>query len=388
MLRDVFSQQTEFPNEPNQLARARTQLIRTGRPLLDLTPSNPTAVGLSFGSDWLQLLARSKSLAYDPEPFGALAARQAVAARWKHRGEAVPAEQIVLSASTSEAYSHLFKLLCNPGDEVLVPQPSYPLFEHLARLEHVHLAGYRLGYDGSWYIDLDSLRRAQTTRTKAVILVSPNNPTGSIVNEDELKVIAALGLPVISDEVFSTFLFGKSRTRYESAIGIDSTLVFVLDGLSKSLGLPQCKLAWTSVVGPKGLVEQALSRIEIIADAFLSVATPIQYALPELLEDEHDRHSVIISRLEQNLNVLEQLVRGSAATALATEGGWSAVLQLPSTRTESEWVLTLLEQDGVWLQPGWFFDFERESFVVVSLLTPSEDFKTGIERLVRRVNRE
>lgn len=388
MLSLVFSRQTEFPLEPNPLFQRRAELQDAGYRVLDLTASNPTAVGLTLADNWAHGLARSDVYRYDPEPFGSLSARLALVERWRRLGQPITADRIALSASTSEAYSHLFKLLCNPGDDVLVPQPSYPLFEHLARLEHVRLSGYRLEYDGRWSIDLDSLKAARGPRTKAVILVSPNNPSGSIVSADELEVIASLGIPIISDEVFSGFLFGAAKTRFRTALGVDDTLVFALDGLSKSFGLPQCKLAWTSVAGPPKLVEQALSRLEILADAYLSVSTPIQCALPELLSTEAERHQVIQSRLETNLAELRRLVSGSAATLLSLDGGWSAVLQLPSTRSESQWVLTLLEEDAVWVQPGWFFDFEREAFVVVSLLTPSEDLRTGIERLVRRVNAE
>lgn len=388
MLSPVFSRQTEFPLEPNPLFQRRAELLAAGYHALDLTVSNPTAVGLQFPDDWSHWLARPAVHCYDPAPFGSLSARTALVERWRHLGHTITEERIVLSASTSEAYSHLFKLLCDPGDDVLVPQPSYPLFEHLARFEHVHLSGYRLEYDGRWYIDLDSLKAARGPRTKAVILVSPNNPSGSMVSADELTAIASLGLPIISDEVFSRFLFGAAKTRFRTALGADDTLVFVLDGLSKSLGLPQCKLAWTSVAGPRNLVDSALSRLEIIADAYLSVATPIQCALPDLLSIEAARHQVIQARLETNLDEVRRLVSGSAATLLSIDGGWSAVLQLPNTRSESEWVLNLLEDYGVWVQPGWFFDFEREAFVVVSLLTPTEELRTGIERLVRRVNVE
>jgi alanine-synthesizing transaminase len=384
MLLSVFSRQTEFSTEPNAIIRRRTELSLAGRPILDLSGSNPTVVGLNLDGQWPEALSLSGALRYDPEPFGMVGARDALAARSARLGRELCSSRIVLSASTSEAYSHLFKLLCDPGDDVLVPRPSYPLFEHLARLEHVRLSPYQLEYDGRWYIDLDSLRQARGPRSKAVILVSPNNPTGSLTSADEFTAIVELGLPVISDEVFSRFLFGSAAVRFRSAIGLEDTLVFTLDGLSKSLGLPQCKLAWTSVSGPSRLVDRALGRLEIIADAFLSVSTPIQCALPELLRREEARHGVIQARLEANLRELQRLVAGTCVTAMHLEGGWSAVLQIPSTRSETDWVLTLLEADGIWVQPGWFFDFPREAYVVVSLLTPCADFVSGIERLVRR----
>lgn len=386
MLSGVFSRQTEFPNEPNLVTRRRSELIDAGRPILDLTCSNPTTVGLDVDRNILEALGDPRALRYAPEPLGSHEARSALSERWRRLGHEQPPEHIVLSASTSEAYSHLFKLLCDPTDEVLVPQPSYPLFEHLAQLEHVQLSTYQLEYDGSWYIDLDSLRQARTSRTRAIILVSPNNPTGSITRDEEFRAIAELGLPIISDEVFSGFLFAGATSRYRSALGRPECLVFVLDGLSKSLGLPQTKLAWTSLSGPEPLVASALERLEVIADAFLSVSTPIQCALPELLRREAERHDVIQRRLERNLAELKRLTADSAVTSLCLDGGWSAVLQVPNTRTETEWVLTWLERDEVWVQPGWFFDFAREAFVVVSLLTPDDLFATGIERVVRRVS--
>jgi alanine-synthesizing transaminase len=386
MLPAVFSRQTEFPSEPNVVVRRRSELVDAGRPILDLAGSNPTVVGLDFDTSILAALADPRGLRYAPEPLGSRQAREVLSRRWHELGHAQALERIVLSASTSEAYSHLFKLLCDPGDEVLVPRPSYPLFEHLAQLEHVRLSTYQLEYDGRWYIDLDSLKLAQTPRTKAVVLVSPNNPTGSVTCSDELSAIAALGLPIISDEVFSGFLFDQATARHRSALSQQDCLVFVLDGLSKALGLPQCKLAWTSLSGPQNLVEVALDRLEVISDAFLSVSTPIQAALPELLRREAERHGLIQSRLEGNLRELKRLVSDSAVTLLHLDGGWSAVLQLPNTSSETEWVLALLEQDDLWVQPGWFFDFAREAYVVVSLLTPHDEFAIGIERLVRRAN--
>ena len=290
-------------------------------------------------------------------------------------------ERILLTASTSEAYGFLFKLLCDPGDEVLVPQPSYPLFEHLARLEHVRLVPYDLGYDGAWYLVLDSVQRALSPRTRAILLVSPNNPTGSITSHEELLALGRLGLPIVSDEVFSRFLFGATTTRFRSAIELNDSLVFVLDGLSKSMGLPQCKLGWTSVNGPSKIVEEALGRLEVICDSYLSVGTPIQLALPTLLTHEVSRHRVIQERLEQNLAYLRRVTRDRTVTPLSLDGGWSAVLQVPSTRSETDWVLGLMNDPGVLVQPGWFFDFVREAYVVVSLLTEPEVFEHGLSAL-------
>jgi aspartate/methionine/tyrosine aminotransferase len=384
----VFSRQTEFPSEPNPLMLRRWELQRAGQHLVDLSASNPTSVGLDFDPTWLNVLSQPRTLAYDPEPFGMLEAREALAARWARRGAKVAADNIVLSSSTSEAYGFLFKLLCDPGDEILVPCPSYPLFEHLAQLEHVRVVNYPLRYDGAWYFDLDALRELCTARTKAVVLVSPNNPTGSVTRDDELAAIDALGLPVISDEVFASFLFGAGKSRFRTALGLEKCLVFVLDGLSKSLGLPQCKLAWTTLSGPPPLVAAARERLEVIADAYLSVSTSIQVGLPALLQRETERHATLQTRLARNLTTLREATLGTAVTVLQLDGGWSAILRLPNTRSESEWVLTLLERDGIWVQPGWYFDLTPEAHIVVSLLTPPEVFADAIGRIVRRVDAE
>lgn len=388
MLGSVFSRKSEFPIGPNLVTQRRIELSQAGHALLDLSGTNPTTVGLDLDSDWLTSLAHRRSLTYEPEAFGMPGARQALAARWARAGHAVSPDNILLTASTSEAYGYLFKLLCDPGDQILVPRPSYPLFEQLAQLEQIELVTYPLEYDGCWYIDIDELRARRSGRTKAVILVSPNNPTGSVTRPDEFSALDQLGVPVISDEVFSGFLFGSARSRFRSALALENSLVFVLDGLSKSFGLPQCKLAWTTVSGPGKWVEPALERLEVIADAFLGAATPIQAALPELLAREMERRAGILTRLERNLHELRRIVSGTTVTVLELDGGWSAVLRLPSTRSETDWVITLLEGEGLWVQPGWFFDFTREAYVVVSLLTPPDEFARGIERLVRRVDVE
>lgn len=377
----VFSQRSAYEAEENAISARKRELLARGRMLLDLTRSNPTAASLAPFESLTDLIGPPGSERYAPHPMGIASARVAISERWRRRGYDVPSERIVLSASTSEAYGFLFKLLCDPGDEVLVPEPSYPLFEHLARLEHCRLVPYRLLYDGAWYIDMDSVTAAIGDKTRAILIVSPNNPTGSIASETELFALANLGLPLICDEVFSEFLFGDAKSRFRSAIGCGSTLVFVLDGLSKSLGLPQCKLGWMSASGPESMVKEALTRLELIGDCYLSVATPVQLALPELLAREPQRHDVIQERLETNRSALHRLTRDSCVTPLHLDGGWSAVLSVPRTRSESDWVLGLLETPGVVVQPGWFFDFPTEGFLVISLLTEPATFAAGIERL-------
>jgi len=382
----LFSQRSRCFGEENAISLKKRALLASGRTLLDLTRSNPTETGLAPFEQLRELLAPPETERYAPDPFGIISARQALSERWSRQGHSVAPEQILLTASTSEAYGFLFKLFCDPGDELLVPEPSYPLFEHLARLEHAKLLPYRLLYDGAWHIDLDSLRSAITPKSRAILLVNPNNPTGSIVSQSELVAIAEMGLPLISDEVFSGFLFGAATARFRSAITVQQQLVFALDGLSKSMGLPQCKLGFTTVGGPKQLVAEAMQRLEVIGDSYLSVGTAVQLALPELLKHEPERHQVIQSRLEQNLACLKRVTSGSSVTTLAMDGGFSAVLRVPRTRSESEWVLGLLEEPGVLVQPGWFYDFASEAFLVVSLLTLPHEFEQGIERLCHYVD--
>lgn len=323
--------------------------------------------------------AQSASRVYRPEARGLRSAREAVSELTKS-----PVEDIVLTASTSEAYSYLFKLLCDPGDSVLVPAPSYPLFEHLAELEGVRAVPYRLAYDGAWHVDLGSVRAAVDARTRALVLVSPNNPTGHYTREAELAELARFGLPLISDEVFAPFWLGKPRPLPPRPA---DCLMFTLDGLSKRAGSPQLKLGWMLVSGPEGARREALSRLELIADTFLSVSTPVQQALPQLLELCPEITEHIARRCRENLAALSQAVRGSAVTLLTPEAGWSAPLHLPRVVSEEELVLGLLRDASVLVQPGWFYDFEDEPYAIVSLLGEPRAFHEGVARLVTHVTR-
>lgn len=352
--------------------------------MLDLTESNPTRAALPYASGAiLEAMASPDALLYEPASFGLGSAREAVAKELR----ADPA-RVVLTASTSEAYAFLFKLLCDPGDEVLVPVPSYPLFEHLARLEAVRAVPYRLAYDGAWHVDLDSLRSAVGDRTRAVITVSPNNPTGSYLKRTELAALAALGLPIVSDEVFASYPLRNDPTRAWTALEAQGPLVFSLGGLSKLAALPQMKLAWIVVGGDAPDVTDAMGRLEIVADAYLSVGTPVQHAVSHLLAARGATEGAIRSRTRANLELLRSRVAGTSATLLDVEGGWYATLRVPATRTEESWVLALLEQDGVYVHPGHFFDFEREAYLVLSLLTPEARFAEGVDRIVTRLARE
>lgn len=356
-----------------------------GEPILDLTESNPTRAELCWDPDVLCAAFNHPALVrYEPSPFGSLEARQAVAEHWCGRPRPLP-DRIVLTAGTSDAYSYLFKLLCDPGDEVLVPQPGYPLFDHLAQIEGVRLRGYPLGYDGAWHVDLDALRRRLAPRTRAIVVVNPNNPTGSYLKRSELRAMAELGLPLISDEVFSAFGMREDPERVSTVFGAEGPLVFALGGLSKALALPQIKLSWMAVSGPPASVKDALARLELIADTFLSVSTAAQLAAPRLLREADRVFGRIQQRVCGGLDVLRRTLADTAGTVLRVEGGWNAVVRLPNIRTELEWVLGLLEQDQVLVHPGWFYDFPTEPFVVLSLLTAPEVFAEGAVRLARRV---
>jgi aspartate/methionine/tyrosine aminotransferase len=292
---------------------------------------------------------------------------------------------MVLTPGTSDAYGYLLKLLCDPGDEVLVPQPGYPLLDHLARLEGVVLRGYPLQYDGAWHIDMDTLKARVSERCRAIVIVNPNNPTGCYLHRSELSAMAELGIPLISDEVFSPFALVADATRISTILTAEGLLVFALGGLSKMLALPQLKLSWIAAGGPPAQVQDALARLELIADTYLSVPTPIQLAAPRLLDQKKFILTAIHERIDNALQTLCQRLEGSAATVLWVEGGWNAVVRLPNTRTEHEWALALLIEDHVLVHPGWFYDFATEPFIVVSLLTPPTTLAEGISRLRRRV---
>ncbi|HYO94996.1 MAG TPA: pyridoxal phosphate-dependent aminotransferase, partial [Polyangiaceae bacterium] len=317
----------------------------------------------------------------DPDPRGLLSAREALAVELQ-----CEPNDLLLTSSTSEAYSFLFKLLCDPGDEVLVPVPSYPLFEYLARFEGVTAKPYPLSFDGSWYLDLAQVRAAMSPRTRAVVVVSPNNPTGHFLKSAELELLAGLGLPLISDEVFASYPLNAPADAAASALQAEHALVFVLSGLSKLAGLPQMKLAWTTVSGPAELANEAMSRLEMLADAYLSPGVPVQAALPVLLRARGMTEQAISARLLCNLRTLERALEGCAADALPVEGGWYAVVRLPRVVSEEDWVIGLLRHTQVLVQPGYFFDFPDEAYVVVSLLTPPDAFEQGVARLAGYVD--
>ncbi|HXK11363.1 MAG TPA: pyridoxal phosphate-dependent aminotransferase [Vicinamibacteria bacterium] len=383
----MFSDRTRWDLRPNRLAERLAAKRRAGARVLDLTVSNPTRVGLPRPDDLLLPLAETGALLYEPAPFGLPAARAAVAADFARRGVPVPAERVLLSASTSEAYAFLFKLLCDPGDDVLVPRPGYPLFEFLAGLEAVEVRTYPFGHDGEWHLDTAALRAAAGPRTRAVVVVSPGNPTGAFLKLEEREALERLcaerGMALVSDEVFADFAFREDPRRAASAARDGEALVFALGGLSKSCGLPQLKLAWTAVTGPEALRRDALARLEVVADTYLSVSTPVQVAAPSLLARREELQEPIRERIFENLGALRSALRpGSPATLLEPEGGWYAVLRVPATRSEEERVTRLLDERDVLVHPGYFFDFPGEAYLVLSLLPPVADFAEGAARLL------
>ena len=360
------------------------------RAFVDLTLSNPTHAGLSYPADLLWPLADARGLTYEPAALGTSDARRAIADDFARRGVTVDTERLAVTVSTSEAYSVLFKLLCDPGDEVLIPQPSYPLFEHLTRLDSVAVRTYRLEYHGRWHIDLASVEEAFSERTRAVLLVSPNNPTGSFVSADELRDLAALcasrGAAIMSDEVFVDYALDTEAWRGRGVLERQSDVLgFTMGGLSKSVGLPQLKLAWTSVSGPPPIVAHAMARLEFICDSYLSVATPIQVGVRRILEGAAPVREQILQRIRANLHHCQRLVAGCPSCSLLhTEGGWSATIRVPRLMSEEALVMTLLAESQVLVHPGYFFDFEDEAYIVVSLLVSESQFTDGLERVLHR----
>jgi aspartate/methionine/tyrosine aminotransferase len=367
---------------PNALTRALGAAKARG-PVLDLTVSNPTTAGLPYDERAItSAFCDPAMLAYEPHPLGLASARAAVADEIGH-----DARRIALTASTSEAYAVLFKMLCDPGDEILVPAPSYPLLGWLAAFEAVRLAPYPLVYAGRWMVDVAALRAAVTPRTKAIVVVSPNNPTGSYLGRGELDAMLDLGLPIVSDEVFAPYAFAsKPEDRVKSVLEATRGLVFSLSGLSKSCGLPQMKLGWIAAGGDPLHADSAMQRLEIVLDAYLSVGTPVQTALPALLAAGRKTADAIRRRTRANLETVRRVMTSARqATVLDVEGGWYVTIRVPETMNDEEWAVSLVTEDAVHVHPGFFFDMDRGAHLVVSLLTPERELTEGITRLARRL---
>lgn len=388
----MFSRRFKWSLESNRFARVIEAKKKSGARILDLTESNPTRAGFDYPvEEILGALAQTPAMLYEPAPRGLLVAREAVAGYYAERGFNVDPERIHLTASTSEAYSYLFKLLAGQGQSVLVPQPSYPLFEFLAALEGVELHPYELSYahPAGWRIDFDSVEKVIDANTRAIILVSPNNPTGSFIKLGEVERLNAIcarhNLALIVDEVFGDYGFEDDKSSAGSLVSNNSVLTFVMSGFSKILALPQMKLGWIVTNGPADLRDEAVERLDFIADTFLSVGAPVQHAAPSWLRLRRELQNQILDRARGNLNWLGEATEGSPLRLLNVEGGWCATLELPRYFTEEEWALALLEKDDVLAHPGYFYDFPREAFLVLSLLPRAEIFREAVNRILARV---
>lgn len=376
-----FSKRTEWNTEESELARTHRQRLQANLPIADLTASNPTRCGFTYDRGLLQALANPRALDYDPQPRGLLTARESVCAYYADHGVALDPAQVILTTSTSEAYSFLFRLLCDPGSEILIPQPSYPLFDFLAGLDDVRLKSAPLVYDYGWQIEPEGFRRAITPQTRAIVLVHPNNPTGHFSKPWEAAELAALcrehDLSLIVDEVFLDYSLHGVPSSF--AAGLDGVPVYVVSGLSKIAGLPQMKAAWIVATGPQRT--RALDRLEVIADTFLSMNAPVQCALPAWLEARQAIQAQIRPRVAANLACLDRALRSlPAVRRLDVEGGWYAVLRIPALQPDEETVLRLLDR-GVWVHPGYFFGMEDTGWLVLSLLAPELEFCTGVTML-------
>ena len=384
----MFSRRTDWHLTPNRFTQAQREVQAAGREVLDLAVSNPTRVGLHFDTEAvLQALLDPKALDYDPQPKGLPSAREAVAAYYRERhGEPhLDPEALVLTASTSEGYSFLFRLLCNPEDEILVPKPSYPLFEFLADLQDVKLVPYPLIYDHGWQIDFPSLYKAISPRTRGMVVVHPNNPTGSFASPAERATLnrfcREFALALIVDEVFLDYaLDGVARETFASN---SEVLTFTLSGLSKISAMPQMKLAWIASSGPADKLRPALDRLDVIADTYLSVSTPVQLAAPALLEQSRQVQPLLLDRLRSNLAELDrQLSHHATCRRLQVDGGWYAVLRVPVTQSDEDLAIALLRTHSVLVHPGHFYDFPADGYLVASLITPERQFREGVRRVL------
>lgn len=384
----MFAERTHWNFASNRLSRALDRLRDSGQHVLDLTASNPTKGGFEYAKAVLSALSNPEALTYLPEPRGLESARKAVCGYYAARGENVEPQDVILTASTSEAYSFVFRTICNPGDEVLIPAPSYPLFGFLADIQDVKLVRYPLLYDHGWQIDFHAVRQAITGRTRGIIVVNPNNPTGHFVTKQNLlklnEICGDQSIAVIADEVFLDFGLGDAKPVTLS--GNRGALTFTMSGLSKISGLPQLKLAWLITSGPEDRKREALARLEVIADTYLSVSTPVQLAAETFLDFRHRFQKQLMARVEHNLTELDrQLAAQKSCSRLKTEGGWYTVLRVPVTRPDEELAVELLETKRLYVHPGHFYDFPSDGYLVVSLIVREEEFAEGVERLLSMV---
>jgi len=388
-VRLMFSRRTDWKLAANRFTNALDEARASGSELIDLTISNPTRAGLIYDSAAiLDALRNDRSLDYDPQSKGLLSAREAVTGYYRDRGETVDPESLILTTGTSEAYSFVFRLLANPGDEILVAKPSYPLFDFLADLQDVKLIPYSLIYDHGWQIDSHTLEQAVTEKSRAIVLVHPNNPTGSYVSPPERERLNELcrkhNLALLVDEVFLDY--GHDGSRAQSFVGNNAALTFALSGISKISGLPQMKLGWIAVSGPEAQVKPALDRLEVIADTYLSVSAPVQGAASTFMEQRKSIQAQLIARIRTNLAGLDRrLAAQKTCSRLKLEGGWYSVLRVPVTRSDEELAISLLREKRVIVHPGNFYDFLQEGYLVLSLIAEEDNFDDGVQRLLNFV---
>ncbi|UCD80409.1 MAG: pyridoxal phosphate-dependent aminotransferase [Desulfobacterales bacterium] len=386
----MFSDRFNWDLSPNALSLILLDKKSRGEPILDLTQSNPTQAGLEYkADDILAALAQAETMTYEPDPRGLLKARRAIARYYLELGEPIHSEAVFLTASTSEAYSMIFKLLGNPGDEILIPRPGYPLISYLARFESLQPFSYPLRYNevAGWSIDLDVLQALITPRCRAIVVVNPNNPTGNYLKRQELADLDQIcrhhHLALIVDEVFSDYHGAEGLPEVPTVANRAQALTFVLNGFSKMLGLPQVKLGWVVLGGDPGLSKAAQDRLEILLDFYLSVSTPVQHAAAKLLGHRPEIQRQILARIAANSRILaEQISRTSNCRALVREGGWYAVVEIFDAISEENRILQLLEHEHTLVHPGHFYGFDKDGIVVVSLLPPVETFHAGISRLI------
>ncbi|MGA8344655.1 MAG: pyridoxal phosphate-dependent aminotransferase [Candidatus Sulfotelmatobacter sp.] len=388
----MFSERTNWKLAQNRFTQVLEQVRAGGAKILDLTVSNPTRAGLHYQEQAiLGALASPRALDYDPQSRGLPEAREAVAGYYRqdHAVRDLDAQQIILTTSTSEGYSFVFRLLCNPGDELLVPRPSYPLFEFLADLQDVRRVPYELIYDHGWQMDFPSLEKMVTARTRGVVVVHPNNPTGSYVKDAEVEMLNSFcrerGLAVIADEVFLDYQLGNRA--HSSFAGNHDGLTFTLSGLSKIAALPQMKVAWVVTSGPQDEAAEAMGRLEVIADTYLSMNAPMQWATPALLEQRKNIQAQLLERVKKNLAEFDrQLAAQKACQRLSVEGGWYAVLRVPVTRSDEELAIELVREKSVLVHPGHFYDFPSDGYLVLSLITPQREFTDGMSAILEKLS--
>lgn len=386
----MFSTRLNWNTPVNQLSRLLSEKKANGVELIDLTVSNPTAVGLQFPlQDIRSAFGSADYSSYEPDPRGMVLAREAVSSYLSSTGQLTAPNELFLTASTSEGYSWVFKLLCDPGDEILVPSPSYPLFDYLAALEGVIPVKYPLIYSHptGWSIDMEALESGIGPRTRAIVVVSPNNPTGSFLTQKDFgdleKICAKHELPLIVDEVFRDYGLEAGR-ELERRLISEKALVFSLNGFSKMLCLPQMKLGWIRLSGSATLVEKASEKLELIADSYLSCGAPVQLAAPRWLDLRQAIQQPLIDRLGTNINLIRSMTEGTACRTLHIDGGWTAIIEVPRILSEEQLILELLRDSDVLIHPGYFFDFEREAYLVLSLIQRTEILEDGLKQILKR----